>query len=106
VLLHTVVLVDGISIEVDQWTARFDELFARVAGSFNRVDLRRCALDYIRGLLGPVERKNTWQIAEYAGHSGPYRFQNLLGRAVWDPDRVRDVVRGYVFEQLGEDDGC
>jgi SRSO17 transposase len=98
------VLVEGISVEVSEWTVRFDELFARIAVSFNRVDLRRCALDYMRGLLGSVERKNTWQIAEYTGHLGPYRFQNLLGRAVWDPDRVRDAVREYVFEQLGEDD--
>lgn len=97
--------MDGISIEVDEWTVRFDELFARVAGVFNRVDLRRCAMDYMRGLLGPVERKNTWQIAEYAGHNGPYRFQNLLGRASWDPERVRDELRDYVFEQLGEVDG-
>lgn len=97
--------MDGISVEVDEWTARFDELFARIAGVFGRVDLRRCAIDYMRGLLGPVERKNTWQIAEYAGHTGRYRFQNLLGRSSWEPDEVRDVLREYTFEQLGEDDG-
>ena len=69
------------SAEVGAWTARFVELFGRIAGGFGRVDLRRCAMDYMRGPLGPVERKNTWQIAEYAGHTGPYRFQNLLGRS-------------------------
>jgi SRSO17 transposase len=98
-------LVESISVEVDEWTARLDGLFVRVAGVFSRVDLRRCAKDYMRGLLGPVERKNTWQIAEYAGHEGPYRFQNLLGRAVWDPERVCEQIRTYAFEHLGEDDG-
>ena len=57
-------------------------------------------MDYIRGLLGLVERKDTWQIAEYAGHASPYRLQNLLGRTVWDPDRVRNEVREYVFASL------
>jgi SRSO17 transposase len=30
-------------------------------------------------------------------------MQHLLGRAVWDADKVRDDVRGYVTEQLGAD---
>jgi hypothetical protein len=99
------VLVDGISVEVDEWTAQFDDLFARIAGRFGRLESRRCARDYIRGLLGPVKRKNSWQLAEYSGHRTPHRFQHLLGRAEWEPDQVRDDVRGNVFEHLGQDDG-
>lgn len=34
--------------------------------------------DYVRGLLGPASRKNNWQLAEYAGHDGPYSLQHLL----------------------------
>lgn len=97
--------MEDISVEVEAWAAQFEELFARIAGRFGRVEPRRCARDYIRGLLGPVERKNSWQIAEYTGHTAPYRFQYLLGRADWDPDRIRDDVRDYVFEHLGEPDG-
>jgi SRSO17 transposase len=93
------------SVEVGEWSAQFDDLFARIAGRFGRVEPRRHARDYIRGLLGPVERKNSWQIAEYTGHRTPYRFQHLLALADWEPDRVCDDVRGYVFEQLGEPDG-
>ena len=48
-----------------------------------------------------MERKNSWQIAEYSGHRTSHRFQHLLGRADWQPDQVRDDVRGYVFEHLG-----
>ncbi len=40
-------------------------------------------MEYIRALLTPVERKNSWQLAEIAGHNNPYGLQNLLGRADW-----------------------
>jgi SRSO17 transposase len=30
-------------------------------------------------------------------------MQHLLGRAVWDEDKVRDDLRDYVVEHLGED---
>ncbi|MGP3966024.1 IS701 family transposase, partial [Nonomuraea sp. 3N208] len=39
--------------------AGFDELFARVAGRFGRVEPRRRARGYLLGLLAPVERKNS-----------------------------------------------
>lgn len=72
-----------------------------VAGRFGRVEPRRDARDYIRGLLGSVERKNFWQIAEYTGRAAPYRFQYLLAPADRDSDRVRDDVHEYVLEHLG-----
>jgi SRSO17 transposase len=60
---------------------------------------------YLRGLLSPVERKNGWQLAEQAGQETPYATQHLLGRAVWSADEVRDDLRAYVVEHLGEVDG-
>jgi hypothetical protein len=33
-------------------------------------------------------------------------MQRLLRRADWDVDGVRDDVRGYVIEQLGDRTGC
>jgi SRSO17 transposase len=47
-------------------------------------------------------RRGSTSCSRGGGHL--YRFQNLLSRAVWDSDRVRDAVREHVFEQLGEDD--
>ena len=35
----------------------------------------------------------------------PYGVQHLLGRADWDPDAVRDDLRAYVVEHLGDPDG-
>jgi SRSO17 transposase len=60
---------------------------------------------YLQGLLSPVERKNTWQLAEAVGESTPYAFQNLLGRGRWDADAVRDDLRDYVREHLGDPSG-
>ncbi|MGX1885803.1 IS701 family transposase [Streptomyces sp. NPDC055287] len=89
------------TVEVDVWTAELESLLGRVAGLFSRVDLRWRMRDYVRGLLGPVTRKNGWQLAEYAGHRTPEGFQHLLNGARWDAESLRDKVRDYVVETLG-----
>jgi SRSO17 transposase len=75
---------------------------ARIGPRFARADARRRAQMYLRGLLSPVERKNGWQLAEAVGDRTPYALQHLLGRADWDPDAVRDDLRAYVLERLGD----
>lgn len=87
------------------WDSRFSELAERLAPRFGRKDLRRHAEGYLRGLMGRVERKNSWQLAEAAGDATPHGLQRLLGRARWDADAVRDDLRSYVVEHLGEPDG-
>ena len=62
-------------------------------------------LDYLRGLLSPVERKNGWQLAERAGDSTPYGVHRLLSTYRWDANLVRDDLKGYVMEHLGDADG-
>jgi SRSO17 transposase len=52
-----------------------------------------------------VERKNSWQLAEVIGDPTPYALQHLLGRAHWDADAVRDDLRDYVVEHLGDPRG-
>jgi SRSO17 transposase len=59
---------------------------------------------YLAGLLSRVERKNGWQVAEQLGESGPQGVQRLLNRAHWDADAVRDDLRVYVVEHLGDPD--
>jgi SRSO17 transposase len=49
-----------------------------------------------------TQRKNGWQLAEHAREATPYGMQRLLSRAVWDVDGVRDDVRTYVLEHLGD----
>ena len=88
--------------EVRAWAAGLQALHARIAGRFARAEPRRRALAYLRGLLGNVGRKNGWQLAEHAGERTPDGMQRLLATADWDPDLVRDDLRGYVVEQLGD----
>src|SRR5919106_1231846 len=90
--------------EVQAWAAGLDALHARIAGRFVRAEPRRRALAYLRGLLANVTRKNGWQHAGHAGERTPDGMQRLLATADWDPDLVRDDLRAYVVEQLGDPD--
>jgi SRSO17 transposase len=83
----------------------WDEVMARVAGRFTRVEPRRTARAFLAGLLSGIQRKNCWWLAERAGHQGPQRMQRLLRDAVWDSDQVRDDVRDLVVQALGRPDG-
>jgi SRSO17 transposase len=83
----------------------FDTGFAYIAGRLARVEPRRRARAYLLGLLADVETRSCWQLAEHAGDPSPHRMQRLLGEAVWDADAVRDGLRGYVADQLGDPAG-
>jgi hypothetical protein len=43
-----------------------------------------------------------WQLAEHAGERTPDGLQRLLSTADWDPDLVRDDLRAYMVEYLGD----
>jgi SRSO17 transposase len=88
--------------EVAGWAADLAAVHARIAPRFVRPEPRRRALAYLRGLLSVVERKNGWQLAEQAGEPTPDGMQRLLATATWDADAVRDDLRAYVVEHLGD----
>jgi SRSO17 transposase len=90
---------------VESWRSGLADLFACFAGRFSRVEPRRYAQAYIRGLLAPLERKNGWTLAEAAGFRSPNGMQDFLQSPTWDPDLVRDDVRDYVVAHLGRDNG-
>ena len=85
---------------VARWEARFEQLTDAIGPCFRRRDLRRQAIGYVQGLLGRVERKNSWQLSEYLGRAGPYGIQRLLGRASWDANQTRDVLLAYARRHL------
>ena len=74
----------------------------RAGARFSRVEPRRRARAFVLGLLAELPRKNCWTIAEHAGERTPDGMQHLLSRARWDAGGVRDDVRSYVVEQLGD----
>lgn len=96
---------EGLSMvvgEVEGWAEGLAALVERIAPRFGRVEPRRRAEAYLRGLLSPAERQNGWQLAEAAGDRTPDGVQDLLARMRWDADRVRDDLRAYVVEQRGD----
>ena len=89
-------------VQVEGWAGELEALCERLAPRFHRVEVRRRTGAFLRGLLAGVERKNSWQLAEQAGAATPDGTQRLLNHARWDPDEVRDELRGYVVEHLGD----
>ncbi len=87
-------------LEVQKWARQFDSLCERIGRYFGRRDLRRRAEGYLRGLLGRMNRKNGWQLAEFVGDATPHGIQRLLDRARWDAEAVRDELLCYAREHL------
>ena len=93
---------EDVLAEVVAWEDQLGALHGRIAHRFSRSESRQRALAYLRGLLGSVERKNGWQLAEHAGDSTPDGVQRLLGTYRWNAEEIRDDLQAYVVEHLGE----
>src|SRR3954447_13157827 len=89
------------SLEVGGWRAELDGLLARFGRLFGRAEPRQQAGRYLEGLLGRVERKNGWQLAEAIGDARPWRTQRVLSHVLWDEDAARDLCRDHAVERLG-----
>ena len=98
-----VCVVDDLGVsEVAGWARGLEEVHARIGSRFARSEPRARVRQYVLGLLAPLERKNSWTLAERAGESSPDGMQRLLTAADWDADAVRDDLRGYVVDHLGD----
>lgn len=84
------------------WREEFDQLMRRLKNRFAHSQSREWAAAYLQGLLSQVQRKNGWQLAETVGATTPYGLQQFLYRAKWNPDDIRDDLRAYVVEHLGD----
>jgi SRSO17 transposase len=87
-------------LDVQVWKVYWGDVARRMHSVFARSDARTQAITYVTGLLSPAERKNSWQLAEISGAPNPYGLQHLLGRADWDADFLRDLLRTYVTDYL------
>ena len=92
------------SLEVGGWRAELERLLARFGRLFVRAEPREQAGRYLEGLLGPVERKNGWQLAEAIGDARPWRTQRVLSHVLWDEEAARDLCREHVVGRLGAQD--
>ena len=89
--------------DAERWGRGLDTVMERIGARFGRVEPRRRALAYVRGLRSPVARKNGWQLAEVAGDRTPDGVQDFLSRVHWEADLVRDDLGAYVVEHLGDE---
>ena len=87
------------------WKDLFEEMYQRLKPLFERSETRERVRSYLHGLLSPIKRKDSWQLAEEAGEPKPYGMQYFLDRARWDADKMRDILQEYVREKLGDENG-
>ena len=85
--------------------APLEDAYRRMAPCFGRSETRARSRRYLAGLLSSTQRKNGWQLAEQSGERHPRGVQRLLDEAEWDAEEVRDEVRRYVVDQLGQPNG-
>ena len=84
------------------WSESFNEMFMQVGGVFSNARVRRHGRAYLLGLLMRAERKNSWQLAEFAGDASPDGMQRLLNFSPWDEDAARDALARYVVKAMGD----
>jgi SRSO17 transposase len=99
-------VVSGASIEatLELWASSLRDVKTRMRSLFKHERMAVSAGLFLDGLLGDERRKTGWMRAEAAGDPGPWRQQSVLGRGQWDADALRDIVREYVVEALGDTD--
>ncbi len=88
--------------QIGGWWQDLATLQERIGPRFARPEVRARIAPYLAALLGPVERRNGWQLAEQMGEPTPDGVQRLLRTARWDAEAVRDDLRAYVVEHLAD----
>jgi SRSO17 transposase len=84
------------------WSESFNEMLMQVAGMYSNARVRRRGRTYLLGLLSRAERKNSWQLAEFAGNASPDGIQRLLNFSPRDEDAARDALGRYVVNPMGD----
>src|SRR3954465_6472892 len=94
--------VASLETTLDLWASSLREVKERMRPLFTQERVAASAHAFLDGLLGPERRKTGWMRAEAAGDKGPWRQQAILGRARWEADALRDIVRDYALETLAD----
>src|SRR3954466_4473492 len=63
---------------IEGWRDDLEELNTRIAPRFARPEVRARVGRYLFGLLGALERKNGWRMAEHLGESTPTACSGCL----------------------------
>ena len=95
---------ESVETTLELWASSLRDVKGRIRSLFRQERMARSAALFLDALLGPERRKTGWMRAEAAGDPGPLRQQALLGRAQWNADALRDLVRDYTVEILAAPD--
>ena len=87
---------------LELWASSLRAVKDRMRPLFTQARVAASANAFLDGLLGAERRKTGWARAEAAGDEGPWRQQAILGRARWEADALRDIVRDYALETLAD----
>lgn len=82
-------LTSMLSLQSEIDTSLLDHLLKQAGEHCPRKETKDSIHDYVLGLLSNIPRHNTWQMAEFAGHSNPFIYQNMLSRASWNQEAIR-----------------
>src|ERR1700759_1879594 len=94
--------VASLEATLELWASSLREVKERMRPLFKQDRVAASANAFLDGLLGPERRKTGWMRAEAAGDRGLWRQQAILGRARWEADALRDIVRDYALETLAD----
>jgi SRSO17 transposase len=84
------------------WKTEFEQVCARFEGRWFRTESREHFRQYLRGLLAPLARKNSWTISEFTGERRLTAIQRFINLTPWDADGLRDEVRAYAMEHFAD----
>src|SRR3954465_13761759 len=95
----------SVEATLELWASSLRDVKGRIRPLFGQARIAQSAGLFLDALLGPERRKTGWMRAEAAGDPGPWRQQALLGRAQWDAEALRDLVRDYALRPLADPGG-
>jgi SRSO17 transposase len=85
--------------DLDAWKSEFEEVCARFEGRWFRTESREHFRQYLRGLLAPLARKNSWTISEFTGERRPTAIQRFINLTPWDADGLRPLCQTGVTHE-------
>lgn len=91
--------------DVATWDNEFQEFCQPFMKACGRNEGHKEARSSLQGLLSPMERKTSWQIAEVNGKTDPQSTQRLLRKSVVDVDDANKPRWSNAREHFGAPEG-
>lgn len=89
--------------DIRKWAVETEYLYRRIDSLFIHPASRLHARQYLRGLLSPLEKKNSWTTGELTDEN-PRKLQRFLNLATWDTSELLAINRSYAMENFADPD--